>query len=101
MRNVGLTEGDHFRAMENLQEVQHLPSISPVNLNYFGAEQCKKGYTFGPYVRMSYVIHIIKEGKGELEKNGKIKDMDLEEAINSTKEQSRDLLGVSKNLVRQ
>ena len=36
-----------------------------------------------------------------VEKNGKIKDMDLEEAINSTKEQSRDLLGVSKNLVRQ
>ena len=36
-----------------------------------------------------------------VEKNGRIKDMDLEEAINSTKEQSRDLLSVSKNLVRQ
>ena len=35
-----------------------------------------------------------------VEKNGRIKDMDLEEAINSTKEQSRDLLSVSKNLVR-
>ena len=35
-----------------------------------------------------------------VEKNGRIKDMDLEEAINATKEPSRDLLGVSKNLVR-
>ena len=35
-----------------------------------------------------------------VEKNGKIKDMDLEEAINSTKDQSRDLLGVAKNLIR-
>ena len=71
-RNVGLTEGDHFRAMENLQEVQHLPSISPINLNYLGAEQCEKGYSFGPFVRMSYVVHIIREGKGQLEKNGKV-----------------------------
>ena len=36
-----------------------------------------------------------------VEKNGKIKDMDLEEAVNSVKEQSRDLLGVAKNLVRR
>ena len=35
-----------------------------------------------------------------VEKNGKIRDMDLEEAINSSKEQSRDLLGVAKNLIR-
>lgn len=35
-----------------------------------------------------------------VEKNGRIRDMDLEEAVNSTKEQSRDLLGVARNLVR-
>lgn len=35
-----------------------------------------------------------------VEKNGKVKDIDLEEAVNATKEQSRDLLGVAKNLVR-
>ena len=35
-----------------------------------------------------------------VEKNGKIKDMDLEEAINSSKDQSRDLLGVARNLIR-
>lgn len=36
-----------------------------------------------------------------IEKNGRIRDMDLEEALNATKEPSRDLLGVAKNLVRR
>ena len=36
-----------------------------------------------------------------IEKNGKIRDMDLEEAVNAKKEQSRDLLGVAKNLIRR
>ncbi len=69
-KNVGLTESGSFRAMENLQEIQRLPSISPINLNYFGAEQCESGYSFGPFVRMSYVIHIVRKGKGKLWKNG-------------------------------
>ena len=69
-KNVGLTESESFRAMENLQEIQRLPSIHPINLNYFGAEQCEKGYVFGPFIRTSYVIHIIRKGKGKLRKNG-------------------------------
>ncbi|MBQ6294019.1 MAG: 6-phosphofructokinase [Lachnospiraceae bacterium] len=36
-----------------------------------------------------------------IEKNGKIRDMDLEEAVNAKKEPSRDLLGVAKNLIRR
>ena len=36
-----------------------------------------------------------------VEKNGKIKDIDLAEAVEAKKEQSRDLLGVAKNLVRK
>ena len=69
-KNIGLTESESFRAMENLQEIQRFPSINPINLNYFGAEQCEKGYVFGPFVRTSYVIHIIRKGKGKLRKNG-------------------------------
>ena len=67
-KNIGLTESESFRAMENLQEIQRLPSINPINLNYFGAEQCEKGYVFGSFVRTSYVIHIIRKGKGKLRK---------------------------------
>ena len=59
-RKVGVTEDGQFMAMENLQEIQRLPSINPVNLDYFGAEQCRSGDSFGPYVRVSYVIHIVR-----------------------------------------
>ena len=38
VRRVGLTETERFWAMENLQEIQRLPSIAPINLNYFGSE---------------------------------------------------------------
>ena len=70
-RRVGVTEDEQFMAMENLQEIQRLPSINPVNLDYFGIEECKSGYSFGPYVRVSYVIHFIRSGCGVLEKDGK------------------------------
>ena len=70
--NVGLTEAEHFQAMENLQETQRLPSVSPINLNYFGSEQCTPGYTFGPYVRTSYVLHLIRSGPGRLTVRGKV-----------------------------
>lgn len=69
-RRIGVTEDKQFMAMENLQEIQRLPSISPVNLDYFGTEQCRSGDAFGPYVRVSYVIHIVRSGSGELHKNG-------------------------------
>ena len=71
-KNIGLTRSGSFRAMENLQEIQRMPGISPINLNYFGAEQCEKGYSFGPFVRTSYVIHFIRRGKGRLCKGGSV-----------------------------
>ena len=71
-RKVGVTEDKHFMAMENLQEIQRLPSINPVNLDYFGTEQCKSGDSFGPYVRVSNVIQIVRSGAGELHKNGNV-----------------------------
>lgn len=69
-RNIGVTESDHFKAVENLQEVQRMPGSLPISLNYFGAEDCGSGYAFGPFIRTSYVIHIIRRGKGRLLKNG-------------------------------
>ena len=80
-KNIGLTESNSFRAMENLQEIQRLPGISPVNLDYFGAEKCESGYTFGPFVRASYVIHIIREGKGVLVKNGNTYEVNAGQAF--------------------
>ena len=80
-KNIGLTHSKSFQAMENLQEIQRLPSISPVSLDYFGAEKCDSGYTFGPFVRTSYVIHIIREGKGVLLKNGNTYEVNAGQAF--------------------
>jgi len=80
-KNIGLTRSDRFRAMENLQEIQRMPGISPINLNYFGSEQCEKGYSFGPFVRTSYVIHFIRKGKGRLCKGGSAYEISEEQAF--------------------
>ena len=80
-KNIGLTESKSFRAMENLQEIQRLPSISPVSLDYFGAEKCESSYAIGPFVRTSYVIHIIREGKGVLIKNGNTHEVNAGQAF--------------------
>ena len=68
---IGRTETDFFVCMENLQETQEIPSINPINLNYFGSEECTPGYSFGPFVRTSYVLHMISSGRGVLLKGGK------------------------------
>ena len=69
-RMIGRTEAERFQSVENLQEVQRIPSINPINLNYYGKEQCEPGYTFGPFVRTNYVLHIVTGGKGIFEKQG-------------------------------
>lgn len=65
-KTVGYTENESFRCLEDHQQVNTLSIISPLNLDYCGMEQCEPGYRFGPYVRESYVVHIIREGCGML-----------------------------------
>ena len=64
IREIGLTEAEQFRALENLQEIHSYPSVNAINLNYYGEEQCENGYRFGPFVRTSYVLHMVRKGKG-------------------------------------
>ena len=66
---VGITQTDSFLAVENLKEAQKLPGIHPLNLDYFGAEQCRNGYAFGPFVRTSFLLHIVKSGRGKLSRD--------------------------------
>ena len=63
---VGYTESKDFRCLEDLQEAGSPKLGSLVSLDYCGSERCKPGYSFGPYVRENYVLHIITEGKGRL-----------------------------------
>ena len=65
---VGHTLTDRFQSMENLQEAQNVPSINPINLNYYGREQCESGYSFGPFIRTNFVLHFVKSGRGVLRK---------------------------------
>lgn len=37
---------------------------SPYHLNYCGYEPCEAGYVFGPYIRSSYLIHLVASGSG-------------------------------------
>ena len=71
-REVGLTDSSRFLAMEDLQETQRIPSISPINLNYFGMEACEPGHRFGPFIRTSYLLHFVLSGKGTLTHQGQV-----------------------------
>ena len=62
-RNAGITFSESFMAMEDLTLIQNISSIQPVNLDYCGSEQCKNGYAFGPFVRASFVLHMVMSGK--------------------------------------
>ncbi|MBQ7371166.1 MAG: helix-turn-helix domain-containing protein [Blautia sp.] len=67
---VGLTESDNFLCLEDLQ-IQNFSGYNSVSLDYLGREQCEPGYAFGPYVRESFVLHMVVSGCGKLMKNGK------------------------------
>lgn len=69
-KKVGLTRTEKYTALEDLQQAQKLTRVTPINLDYCGREQCLPGYSFGPFVRVSYVIHIVVSGKGRLMKSG-------------------------------
>lgn len=43
-----------------------------LSLGYCGWERCYPGHRFGPNKRTYYVLHIITNGKGKLEKNGEV-----------------------------
>lgn len=70
-KEIGYTRTERYESLENLQEAQSIPSINPINLNYFGSEQCEPGYTFGPYVRTNYTLHMVRSGRGVFMANGK------------------------------
>ena len=65
VRKVGLTDSVGFACLEDLQLSNSYMWGTAISLDYCGREDCIKGWKFGPYVRESYVIHIVKKGKGE------------------------------------
>ena len=66
MRNksVGYTESANFSCLEDLEQTYTMKTITPVTLAYCGRENCAPEWTFGPYAREHYVIHVVKAGCG-------------------------------------
>lgn len=59
-----LTESDHYKCIEDLRLVSDFSEVDSLTLDYCGTEDCKPGFQFGPYIRKSYLLHIVLEGCG-------------------------------------
>lgn len=67
MKHVsGFTSSARYKCLEDLQK-----ESLELYLIYCGWEYCDPGHRFGPNNRPTYVLHIIREGKGTLEMNKK------------------------------
>ena len=63
MKHVaGYTNSARFRCLEDLQK-----DSADLCLIYCGWEYCNPGHKYGPNLRTSYVLHIVRSGKGILE----------------------------------
>ena len=67
-KSVGYAFSDQYIAVEDIPHLPGYSSVTPINLDYYGSEQCKSGYKFGPFVRTSYVLHMVVRGCGCLYK---------------------------------
>ena len=68
--HIGLTETEDYICIEDLKNSDYASAMDPISLDYYGSEQCRKGYAFGPFVRSSYVLHMVTEGRGQFRKEG-------------------------------
>lgn len=69
-RRVGFTESEVYVALDDLEHAGNFSVIRPINLDYYGMEECVPGHSFGPLIRVCYVMHMVTKGSGELCKNG-------------------------------
>lgn len=63
-RRVSFTESEKYTCLEGLEDASAFSIAKGIDLAYCGREECSAGYSFGPYVRQFYVVHIILSGKG-------------------------------------
>lgn len=75
-RTVGFTSHARYKCLEDLQK----DSVD-LCVTYCGWEYCNPGYRFGPNKREAYVLHIIKRGKGKLEMNKRVYELQAGDAF--------------------
>lgn len=72
----GFHETEDYRCLGNLNS----DSVD-LRLIYCGHENCKEGHRVGPNKRSAYLIHVILQGKGRLETEGRVFDMKAGDAF--------------------
>lgn len=74
-------EAAKYACLENLQDVGSLGMGQVINLDYTGREECESGHSFGPYVRTSYLVHVVTKGRGIYQAQGKTYHISAGEAF--------------------
>ena len=69
-RKPNITNTVHYKCLESIEKSQH-----DLYLCYCGTQNCDPGYTFGPYTRTEYLVHVVVSGKGTYEADGKIYEL--------------------------
>ncbi|KXT79779.1 MSM (multiple sugar metabolism) operon regulatory protein [Streptococcus sp. DD11] len=46
-----------------------------LGLSFYGYEDCQPAYSFGPAIRDTYILHYIKQGRGQFHYKGRIMDL--------------------------
>ena len=67
--SVGFTETNNYICLEDLNQTYGMRVANSLNLFYCGKEDCIPEWTFGPYVRENFVIHVVKGGYGTYKVN--------------------------------
>lgn len=65
------TESEHYKCLEDLRLVSDFSEVDSLVLDYCGIEDCRPGFQLEPYIRKSYLMHVVFGGKGTYTSGGK------------------------------
>ena len=73
-RHQSDTVKDLFASFAEVEYKLDVAAVTPIALDFCGSEQCRPGYGYGPdgpVIRTVFILHVILDGCGHLEKGGK------------------------------
>jgi len=80
-RQVRFTQSEKYTCLDDLEQDNKFSLTSGISLDYCGREQCESGHRFGPFVRESYLIHIVYEGRGTYTRGEKVFSLEKGQAF--------------------
>jgi AraC-like DNA-binding protein len=70
-KQVIFTKSERFMCLDNLEQDNPFRMTNGISLDYCGMEQCEQNHRFGPFIRESFLIHIVFDGYGTYTRGGK------------------------------